>query len=152
MAEDENTETESEKVEVVKNVETTPALPPELPIEPVEPIEPAVQETPRQIQSEPERQGAYTVSEVLIKDTPKVENNLREMSAHGREKIQEKKDKRLEKVFQRITYKGRVTHEEIQKLLRVSSATATRYLDQLEKQGQIRQVGKTGQSVYYERL
>jgi len=33
----------------------------------------------------------------------------------------------------------------------VSDATATRYLEELEKEGFIRQVGRTGRHVYYEK-
>lgn len=42
-----------------------------------------------------------------------------------------------------------VTNNDIEKLLGVSDATATRYLDELEKEGRIRQIGTTGQSVHY---
>lgn len=47
---------------------------------------------------------------------------------------------------------GRVANDDIENLLGVSDATATRYLDELEKEGSIRQVGKTGRHVYYERV
>ncbi len=64
--------------------------------------------------------------------------------------IQEKENnkKRILEVFDS---RGRVANNEIQNLLGVSDASATRYLDELEKEGLIRQVGKTGQSVYYEK-
>jgi len=44
------------------------------------------------------------------------------------------------------------TNNDIEKLLGVSDATATRYLDELEKEGLIKQVGKTGASVYYKKI
>lgn len=47
---------------------------------------------------------------------------------------------------------GKITNNDIEKLLGVSDATATRYLDELEKEGLIRQVGKTGNAVYYEKI
>jgi len=37
-------------------------------------------------------------------------------------------------------------------LLEISDATATRYLDELEEEGLIKQVGKTGVSVYYKKI
>lgn len=43
----------------------------------------------------------------------------------------------------------KVTNNDVEKLLGVSDATATRYLDELEKEGRVRQVGKTGRHVYY---
>jgi len=45
-----------------------------------------------------------------------------------------------------------VTNNDVEKLLGVSDATATRYLDELEKEGKIRQIGKTGKHVYYEKI
>jgi predicted HTH transcriptional regulator len=46
----------------------------------------------------------------------------------------------------------KVTNNDIEELLGVSDATATRYLDELEKEGLIKQVGKTGNAVYYEKI
>ena len=43
----------------------------------------------------------------------------------------------------------KIVNNDIEKLLGVSDATATRYLDELEKEGKVRQVGKTGNAVYY---
>jgi len=45
-----------------------------------------------------------------------------------------------------------VVNNDIEALLKISDATATRYLEELEKEGQIRQVGKTGKYVYYEKV
>jgi Fic family protein len=47
---------------------------------------------------------------------------------------------------------GKITNNDIEKLLGVSDATATRYLDELEKEGLIKQVGITGNAVYYEKI
>lgn len=44
-----------------------------------------------------------------------------------------------------------LTNNHIEQLLGISDATATRYLDELEKEGKVRQVGKTGRHVYYEK-
>ncbi len=46
----------------------------------------------------------------------------------------------------------RITNDDIQKLLNVSDATATRYLEILEKEGLIRQVGQSGPEVHYIRV
>ena len=45
--------------------------------------------------------------------------------------------------------KSKITNDEVEKLLHVSDATATRYLDILEKEGKVKQDGKTGHSVFY---
>lgn len=44
----------------------------------------------------------------------------------------------------------KITNNDVEKLLGVADSTATRYLDELEKEGKIKQVGKTGKGVYYE--
>ena len=44
-----------------------------------------------------------------------------------------------------------VTNNDVQELLGVSDATATRYIEELEKEGFIRQIGLTGNAVRYER-
>ncbi|PIQ68968.1 MAG: hypothetical protein COV91_01430 [Candidatus Taylorbacteria bacterium CG11_big_fil_rev_8_21_14_0_20_46_11] len=67
-------------------------------------------------------------------------------------KIQATKQKRLDKIMSRLSEKGKITNDEVEKLLRVSDATATRYLDALEKEGRVRQEGKTGTGVLYVKI
>ena len=45
-----------------------------------------------------------------------------------------------------------IANKDIQKLLRISSATAVRYLDILESENRIKQVGNTGKSVFYTKI
>jgi Fic family protein len=45
--------------------------------------------------------------------------------------------------------KDNVQNDDVQALLGVSDATATRYLEELEQGAKIQQVGKTEHSVYY---
>lgn len=66
-------------------------------------------------------------------------------------KSQQRKEEYKTKIIKLLRQKNKITNNDVEKLLRVSDATATRYLDKLEKQGLIRQVGRTGRSVYYER-
>ncbi len=54
--------------------------------------------------------------------------------------------------MQALNTKNKITNDEVEKLLRVSDATATRYLSALEKEGKIRQVGKTGHGVVYSKI
>lgn len=74
-----------------------------------------------------------------------------EKESKAREDVEKKKEN-LEKVRAFIADKGSVANDDIEALLGVSDATATRYLDELEKEGRIRQVGRTGRHVYYERI
>lgn len=63
-----------------------------------------------------------------------------------------KKRENLEKARQIFAERDRVANDDIEALLGVSDATATRYLDELEEEGRIRQIGKTGRHVYYEKI
>jgi uncharacterized membrane protein len=63
--------------------------------------------------------------------------------------IQLRKQKKLVKIMTLFAKKSHITNDEVEKLLHVSDATATRYLSELEKRGIIKQTGKTGHAVSY---
>ena len=63
-----------------------------------------------------------------------------------------KKHENLQKMREYIQTKDKISNDDIQALLGVSDATATRYLDELEQEGLIRQVGKVGYQVHYEKM
>ncbi len=63
--------------------------------------------------------------------------------------IQLRIQKKLLKVMELFAKQTEITNDEVEKLLHVSDATATRYLAELEKRGKIRQVGTTGRGVKY---
>ena len=73
----------------------------------------------------------------------------RDLLTKARATIQDRKRKKLEKILEMLNTKEKITNDEVEKLLHVSDATATRYLSELEKQGKIRQVGRTGKAVAY---
>ena len=60
--------------------------------------------------------------------------------------------KNLSKLMEIFNGGQEVTNDVVQMLLGVSDATATRYLDRLEKEGLVRQVGDTGSGVRYEKI
>ena len=64
----------------------------------------------------------------------------------------EEKTKHKQDILYFMTEHQKVLNNDIEKLLGVSDATATRYMEELEKNGMIRQIGKTGQGVYYEKI
>ncbi|MEI7462835.1 MAG: helix-turn-helix domain-containing protein [Candidatus Taylorbacteria bacterium] len=45
-----------------------------------------------------------------------------------------------------------LTNEHIRQMSGVSEATAIRYLDELEKEGKVKQVGRTGAHVFYDKI
>jgi len=64
------------------------------------------------------------------------------------EKQAQEKEKNLEKILEYMREKDSVGNNDIEKLLNVSDATATRYMEELEKQGKAVQVGD-GRSARY---
>lgn len=60
------------------------------------------------------------------------------------------KKENLERLRIFIQGRERIVNNDVEELLGVSNATAERYLDELEKDGLLHQVGDIGQSVYYE--
>ena len=59
------------------------------------------------------------------------------------------KKENLAKIEDYIKGKDQFTNDDLQNLLGVSDTTIGRYLEELEQNKVIKQVGKTGQSVYY---
>ncbi len=64
----------------------------------------------------------------------------------------EHKAENLAKARSFIKGKTKITNDDLQAELSVSDATIVRYLNELEQEGAIKQIGKTGQSVYYKVL
>jgi len=122
----------------LKPVETTPEeLPPSAPLPEEKP--PASSEPENY---EPERPK---VIPVVIHS----KNLARELLVKARNVILSRKIKKLDKVMNMFLTKSKITNDEVEKFMHVSDATATRYLSQLEKEGKIKQTGKTGKSVFY---
>ncbi|MCH8987124.1 DeoR family transcriptional regulator [Patescibacteria group bacterium] len=67
------------------------------------------------------------------------------------EKMQKVKGERKEKILQMFETKAKVSNDDVEELLDVSHATSFRYLEELQQEGKIKQVGKTGRNVHYKR-
>ncbi len=74
------------------------------------------------------------------KEKEEVGENGRGLAEYDK-KVQEKKEEQKAKIFTALREKGKITNDEVQALLGVSDATATRYLDELEKEGKVVQQG-----------
>ena len=111
----------------------TAQIPPNEPLPPEpEPIEP----TP-----EPQSSAAPVQTGIL--------HAAREILVKARVAIQDRKRKKRNKIMQALATKNKITNDEVEKLLYVSDATATRYLSALKKEGKIIQVGKQGKGILY---
>ncbi len=60
-----------------------------------------------------------------------------------------KKREGMEKVLVFVRKNGRVANNDVETLVGVSHATAERYLDELEKEGMLKQNGEVGTQVFY---
>jgi len=79
-------------------------------------------------------------------------NPVREVLVKAQLAIQNKKRKKLDSILTLFAKRTTVTNDEVEKFLHVSDATATRYLSILEKEGKIKQNGKTGKGVSYSKI
>lgn len=139
---------EPSKAQQVEPLSPGPAQAPETaPEPPSEPIdEPAPIPEPQPI-PEP-----ATAPPVQTSTPPIIQTSFaRELLVKAREVIQFRKRKKLEKIMGMLLKQARIANDDVQKLLYVSDATATRYLDQLEKEGRIKKEG-AGKYLSYSRM
>src|SRR3989338_7149475 len=130
--------------------------------------EPKTQE--KQAQNEPSPEPVSEPEEVPEPETaqkpvfePLAENTPKEVSpVFSKPKLSQKdlwrrfldkvsfgKRKKLDRIMNLFLKQSKITNDEVEKFLHVSDATATRYLSILEKEGKIKQNGKTGHAVSY---
>ena len=74
--------------------------------------------------------------------------NPRSFLAKALSVIQFRKRAKLEKIIKLATEKKSITNDNVEKLLHVSDATASRYLLQLVKEGKLKKVGPDGRARY----
>ena len=65
---------------------------------------------------------------------------------HQQEEI---KETRKQKILKELARRGKIKTNQVADLLEVSRATAFRYLEELEKEGKIEQIGAFGRNVEY---
>lgn len=112
---------------------------------PEEPIiaEPSAQKEP----AVPLEQSQPQKSEQAVTSN---KNIIKKLLQKAQAKIQTRRQKRLDKILVALQEKSRLSNKDIRKIIRKSRYTIVRYLDILEKQGKVRQVGKIGKHTYYE--
>ncbi|MBI2050237.1 MAG: hypothetical protein HYT31_00345 [Parcubacteria group bacterium] len=145
----------------------TPAITPEPSVEPaasVPPVEPVVQSesvSPADVPTPsplPELAAPEPSTPPLVPVTSSspapaaslagTESGVRGLLSRARERIQFRKRAKLEKIAARARAEGSITNDGVQKLLRVSDATATRYLSELVRAGRLKRVGAASHARY----
>jgi len=66
--------------------------------------------------------------------------------------MQEKKEMAKQKILEMLAGKDKISNKEVAKELGVSRNSVINYFDELEKEGKVKQVGKTGRNVFYSKL
>lgn len=107
---------------------------------------PAPTKTAPQTSSQPVSPTLIQTQTVIHKPRP---NIIKKLLIKARQHIQKRRQKRLDKILTALRDKKKMTNKEIRQVVRVSDATIVRYMDILEKEDKVRQVGKTGKHVYY---
>jgi len=138
------TEAVNESKTEEKQAENEPTLEPVF--EPVQAIEPSTAQIP--------------VFEPLAETTPREVSPLfskpklsqKDLWKRFLDKVSIGKRKKLDRILSLFLKQSKITNDEVEKFLHVSDATATRYLSILEKEGKIKQNGKTGHMVSYSRI
>lgn len=118
--------------------------------QPVEPLSPEPVEAP-EIEVETEASAPEPQPSVPVLAPTIQKPDSRSLFAKAREIIQFRKRKKLEKIMNLYLKKQSINNDDVEKLLHVSDATATRYLDQLEREGKIQKQG-SGKYVSYSRI
>ena len=66
------------------------------------------------------------------------------------QKLAERKEKLKSRIFQLFDHAKEITNSDVGEALNIPSRSAVRYLEELEQEGKIRQVGDIGRGVRYE--
>lgn len=92
------------------------------------------------------------IAGVLVGRSLAVKHKIRKippgLKSHNRIK-KERVEIAKNEIIKMLHSQAKVTNNDVEKSLGVSDATATNYLEKLEKEGKIIQEGKTGRSVFY---
>jgi Fic family protein len=91
--------------------------------------------------------GAADKPDGPIRQAQDKQKNLEGFNEKRRQEVEANKQKIMDLLEK--SPNGQITNNQAQDLIGFSDASAERYLDDLEKEGKIRQVGKTGEAVFY---
>lgn len=145
------TEVENEPKTEEKQAENEPS--PEPISKPEEAPEPEAAQIPGNEPLEEKESETKTPEPEPEKEKPRISyiksQKWGELLVMARNAMQFRKRKKLDRVMSLFLKQSKITNDEVEKFLHVSDATATRYLSILEKEGKIKQSGKTGRSVSY---
>jgi ribosomal protein S25 len=118
-------------------------------------VEPETTPVPQEVRVE--TPNTVTITEIMQPSIPQgdalgKEKNQKTLWKSFLEKVSFNKRRKLDKIIAFVTERGKISNDDVEKLLKVSDATATRYLHTLEQEGKLRQIGKTGKHTHYSKI
>jgi len=129
----------------------TPPTPPETEAAQIPPTEPLGSVNEPKV-PEPEPAPIFSPAPTSAEPVFPKPNLARQLIAKAREAIQSRKRKKIDRILDLFAKRTNITNNQVADFLHVSDATATRYLQILENENRIKQVGKTGKGVKYEKI
>ena len=115
---------------------------------PSDPIVSKPEPIPESVQTD----SAPVFSSALAEPVSPKPNLARDLLNKARQVIQSRKQKKIDHILDLFAKRTNITNDEVEKFLHISDATATRYLEILEKENKIKQSGKTGKGVSYSKI
>jgi len=85
-----------------------------------------------------------------VRSASVTKNELANIAQEGRDSIQSRIEKRKARILESARTKKRITNNDVEDMFCISDNTARRYLDDLEDEGKLTQIGVSGRGVYYE--
>ena len=93
---------------------------------------------------------AYSLGRRSVKCfSPKEGDALLEMQKAGRAEVKRIIRRRKDLILAKTQKQGRITNDDVEDMFCISDRTANHYLNELEQEGKLKQIGKTGKGVYY---
>lgn len=102
---------------------------------------------PKEAETTPEPKTPTTPQ---IVEQPKMAKPTPDKAKKARAAIQSKKREKLDRILAEVAARGSISNNEVETLLGVSDATASRYLVALQGEGSLKRIGNTGKAVRYE--
>jgi len=93
--------------------------------------------------------GRYSLRGLASKSGGRSSEVMNELREEAHETIEKRTNKRKARVLALAQKQGRITNDDVEDMFCISNNTARNYLDQLEHEGKLKQVGTTGRGVYY---
>ena len=118
-----------------------------------EPVSETKQVEPESVETDSGPVPSPTQAEPVILPKPNLARDLaKDLLGKARFAIQTRKRVKLDRIMTLFAKRTNITNDEVEKFLHVSDATATRYLEILEKENKIKQSAKTGKGVTYTKI